>query len=174
MSITSAVLNVTPRYLSERIRGDDGGDMQLRRGVIGASLLGIVSMAIVTLFQSGVVKRLKDPPIGNFDSNKVNSSDEAYGYGGPDAPIAIAAHAVNMVLATSGPPERSHTHPWLPVLATLAAGAQAATAAKYLFYQMPKVDKAWCPYCIFDAFTHFATLALTLPEAARSVRRLRR
>jgi len=39
--------------------------------------------------------------------------------------------------------------------APLVAGAQATIAAKYLFYQMPKVDKAWCPYCIADAVTHF-------------------
>ncbi len=30
---------------------------------------------------------------------------------------------------------------------------------------MPRVDKAWCPYCILDALTHFATLVLALPEA---------
>ncbi|HEY1228012.1 MAG TPA: hypothetical protein VGF26_11905, partial [Ramlibacter sp.] len=64
-------------------------------------------------------------------------------------------------------------HPGLPLRATLVAGAQANTAARYLFYTMPKVDKAWCPYCIVDALTHLATVALTLPEARRAVRRLR-
>lgn len=35
------------------------------------------------------------------------------------------------------------------------------------------LDKAWCPCCIVDALTHFATVALTLPEALKSVRKLR-
>ena len=41
-------------------------------------------------------------------------------------------------------------------------------AAKYLFYQMPRVDRAWCPYCIVDALVHFANLGLVLPEAAEA------
>jgi uncharacterized membrane protein len=99
----------------------------------------------------------------------VNSSDEAFSYGGPDSPITITAHGANMVLASMGGSDRASRHPWLPVLAMLGAGAQAMVAAKYLFYQMPKVDRAWCPYCIVDALTHFATFALTLPEAGRAI-----
>lgn len=153
----------------------DGSDrhLDLRRGAIVASLIGIAAMAATTLLQTGVVKKLPDPPRGNFDTKKVNSSDEAYSYGGPDSPIAITTHGVNMILASLGGAERSVRHPWLPVLAALFAGAQAGTAAKYLFHQMPKVDKAWCPYCIVDALTHFATVALTLPEAAAAVRAVR-
>lgn len=45
-------------------------------------------------------------------------------------------------------------------------------AAKYLFYDMPYVDEAWCPYCIADALTHFTTFGLTLPEAIAAVRTL--
>jgi len=173
MTVTS-LMHLEPQELRRGIQRSQSREMRLRRGVVATSLLGIASMAIVTLLQSGILKHLKDPPKGNFKSDKVNSSDEAYSYGGPDAPIAITSHAVNIVLATTGMPERSVTQPWLPLLAALTAGAQAAMAAKYLFYQMPKVDKAWCPYCIFDALTHFATVALTLPEAARTMRQLRR
>jgi hypothetical protein len=35
--------------------------------------------------------------------------------------------------------------------------------------EMPKVDRAWCPYCVLDALTHFATFALTLPEARKAI-----
>ena len=79
-----------------------------------------------------------------------------------------------MTLAAAGPPARWRNRPWIPILATLTSFAQAAVAAKYLFYQMPKVKKAWCPYCIVDALTHFATFALTLPESAKAVRNLGR
>ena len=146
--------------------------MRLRRGVIGVSVVGIACMAATTLLQTGAVANLPDPPIGKFHAKKVNSSDEAHSYGGPDSPITIAAHAFNMILASSGAPSRAARQPWLPVFAAIASAAQAAVAAKYLFYQMPKVDKAWCPSCITDALTHFATLALTLPEAAKALPRL--
>lgn len=49
---------------------------------------------------------------------------------------------------------------------------QSAVAAKCLFHQMPKVDRAWCPWCIIDALTHFATLGLVLPEALKAARHL--
>ena len=162
----------SPEALREYQQHSTDEEMQLRRAVVGVSLLGITAMGIVTLLQSGLVKHLPDPPVGNFQSDKVNSSHEAYRRGTPDAPLAIKAHAFNMVLATLGGPDRAHRTPWLPILATLIAIPQAATAAQYLFYQMPKVDKAWCPYCIVDAMTMFATLGLTLKETTRSVRSL--
>jgi hypothetical protein len=49
---------------------------------------------------------------------------------------------------------------------------QALVAAKYLFYQMTYVDEAWCPYCITDALTHFATLGLVLPKALEAAQNL--
>src|SRR3546814_7620512 len=109
-----------------------------------------------------------------FHSDKVNSSNEAYGYGMPDGPLTLAAHSANVVLAAAGPPERYQDRPWIPLLASMISGTQAAVAAKYLFYTMPKVDKAWCPYCITDALTHFATFALTLPETGKALVALRR
>lgn len=157
------------RYLQE---GSDE-TLRRRRGTVAVSLIGIAAMAATTLLQMGLVRRLPDPPAGNFDTRKVNSSDEAYSYGGPDSPIAITGHGVNMILASLGGAERAERHPWLPLLATVVAAAQANTAARYLFHTMPKVDKAWCPYCIVDALTHFATVALTLPEARRALQRLR-
>lgn len=147
-------------------------EMRLRRAIVGVSLAGIAAMGIVTLFQTGIVKHLPDPPIGSFKTDKVNSSHEAYRRGTPDAPIAVTTHAINMVLATLGGRDRARRAPWLPILATLFAVPQAATAAQYLFHQMPKVDKAWCPYCIVDALTMFATLGLTARESITGVRSL--
>lgn len=165
-------LGEEPQALRSYIQDSQDSEMRIRRGVVAVSLVGIAAMTLTTLLQTGLVKNLPDPPKGNFHTKQVNSSDEAYGYGGPDSPIAITAHGVNMILASTGGPDRARRQPWLPLLATAAAGAQAITAAKYLFYQMPKVDRAWCPYCITDALTHFATLALTLPEAWKAIRGL--
>lgn len=159
-------LGTTPAELRDEIRDSDSVAMRTRRAQVVVNLIGIGAMMLTTLLQTGVVRRLPDPRIGRFDTKKVNTSDEAFSYGGPDSPINIAAHATNVILASTGSVDRARTHPWLPLAATAIAGAQAAVAAKYLFYQMPKVDHAWCPYCIVDALTHFANFSLTLREAA--------
>lgn len=154
-----------PRALREDIQGSDNRDMQLRRAVVGVSLLGIASMAPVILYQTGIIRHLPDPPVGNFHSDKVNGSPTAFGYGGPDAPLSLLAHATNLVLASFGGSRRARITGWLPLAASASAAAQAGVAGKYLFYQMPKVDKACCPYCITDAVMHMSTFALTLPES---------
>lgn len=164
--------DLEPQELRRRIQESSDSEIRLRRSIFGVSILGIASMAAVSLYQLGTVRHLPDPPTRwpHFHSDKVNTSDEAFGYGMPDGPLTIAAHAANIVLAASGPPERGRNRPWLPWLASLVSGAQAGVAAKYLFYTMPRVDKAWCPYCILDALTHFATFALTIPESYRALR----
>ena len=163
-----------PARLRRDLHDDGSPELNLRRGVVTSSLLGMASMAIVSLYQTGILRRLPDPPLESFDSDKVNASDTAYGYGAPDGTITLAAHAVNLALAAAGTADRAREQPWLPILASGLAGAQAAVAAKYLFYQMPKVERAWCGYCITDALTHLATFALTVPEAAKAVAHLRR
>lgn len=174
MRLTSAELE--PSELSRSLRNTDDREMAYRRGVVMVSLLGIASMGLVSLFQTGTIKRLPDPPVRkpHFDSEKDNGSDEAYSYGMPDAPLTVVMQALNLAIASAGPAGRVQNRPWLAFLATATASVQTAMAAKYLFYQMPKVDKAWCPYCVFDALTHFATLALTLPETRKAVMLTRR
>ncbi|MDP9415431.1 MAG: vitamin K epoxide reductase family protein [Pseudomonadota bacterium] len=163
--------DMSPEELQEQIQNSDSPEMAYRRAIVGVSLIGIGAMAIVSLLQTGVVKHLPDPPVEkpHFDTDKVNSSKEAYSYGMPDAPLTIAAHSASLAIAAAGPPERYKNRPWLPLLATALALPQAAIAAKYLFYQMPKVDKAWCPYCVTDAVMHFATVALTIPESLKAL-----
>jgi uncharacterized membrane protein len=163
-----------PQALREQIQHDDSGDMQRRRAIVAASLGGIASMVPVILYQTGIIKHLPDPPVGNFHSDKVNGSETAFGYGGPDGPMSVLTHTLSMALAAFGGADRAEQRPWVPLAASALAGAQAGVAAVYLTYQMPKVDKAWCPYCITDAFMHMGTFALTLPEAKRALDSLRR
>jgi uncharacterized membrane protein len=168
MPAITQMMGHEPRDLRQWILHDRGRNMRLRRATVAVSLIGIATMAATTLLQMGIVRRLPDPPIGNFDTGKVNLSDEAFSYGGPDSPINILAHALTMVVAATGAPDRAREHPWLPLLAAALEMPQSLVAAKYLFYQMPYVDKAWCPYCIVDALAHFATLGLVLPEAVEA------
>ena len=172
MSLMNELVGHSPEELVDQFRNDRSPTMQRRRATIAVSLLGIASMGLTTMLQTGIVRRLPDPPIRRFETKRVNLADEAFSYGGPDSPIVILAHAVNMVLASTGGADRTREQPWLPVIAAALAGAQSAMAAKYLFYQMPYVDEAYCPYCIVDALTHFATLGLVLPEAIEAAEEL--
>jgi uncharacterized membrane protein len=170
--LRDALAMAPPGPLRHDLRDTNEPGILLRRALVGVSLVGIASMAIVTLFQSGAVKHLPDPPIKGFDSDKVNSSDTAFGWGTPDAPLSIISHAVNIAIATIGTAGRHHAQPWVPLLAAGAAAPSAAVSAKYLFYQMPVEERGWCPYCIADALAHIASFGFTLWEATKAATRL--
>ncbi len=161
-----------PRQLRLELQYGDGGHLRHRRGIVGISLIGMASMAIVSMFQAGIIRHLPDPPSRKFHSDKVNSSETAYGWGTPDGPVSMAAHALNVVMATLGGKERMKNQPIIPVVSAVKAGAEAVVSVKYLFHQMPFVEKAWCGYCIVDALAHIGTFMLTLPEAGEALEQL--
>jgi uncharacterized membrane protein len=161
-----------PATLRHDLRASKAPSILLRRAVVGASFIGIGAMAVRTLYQMGFVRHLADPPIEGFDSDKVNASDTAYGWGMPDSPLSILSHAVSIVLATLGGADRAQRAPWVPLAATAAAAPAAATAAGYVFYDMPVREKGWCPYCITDALMHIAVLGFTLWESKQALGRL--
>lgn len=156
-----------PQKLRRELQKSNESDLNLRRGVIGLSLLGIAAMTVVTLFQTGVVEHLPDPPIEGFDSDKVNSSDTAYALGVPDGALSLASLAVNIPLAAFGGKNRAEEMPFVPFAAAAKATVEAAVAGWY-FYQMPTKEKAWCGYCIVGALANFGIAALTLTEAKRA------
>jgi uncharacterized membrane protein len=144
-----------------------------RRTIIGLSLVGMASMAAVTLFQTGLLSHLPDPPLPGFHSDAVNASDTAYQFGVPDGPLSLAGHAATIALTAWGGPDRPRSQPWLPLAAAGVMAAEAAVAGKYLFYQMPVVERKACVYCIVDALAHLGALALALPDARRALAELR-
>jgi uncharacterized membrane protein len=155
-----------PQSLRRELQESSESDLNLRRGVIGLSLVGMAAMTAVTLFQTGVIKHLPDPPIDAFDSDKVNSSDTAYALGVPDGALSLASLAANIPLAAFGGENRASETPLIPLAAAAKATVEAAVAGWY-FYQMPTKEKAWCGYCIIGAMTNWGIAALTLIEAKR-------
>ena len=80
-----------PKRLRYELQQEETLDLKRRRGIIVLSLVGMASMTAVTLLQTGIVKHLPDPPVGNFDSDRVNSSDTAYRFGVPDGSFHLQA-----------------------------------------------------------------------------------
>jgi uncharacterized membrane protein len=160
--------NLTPQQLRQQLQQEHTSDLKRRRGIITWSLVGIASMTAVTLLQTGIVKHLPDPPFGNFDSDRVNSSDTAYRLGVPDGSISLASLAANIPIAAFGGANRVQSKPWVPLVAAVKAAGEALAASWY-FYQMPAKEKAWCGYCIIGALANIGIAALTIPEARKAV-----
>jgi uncharacterized membrane protein len=153
--------------LRRELQEGNNENLKLRRGIIALSLVGIGAMTAVSLFQTGMVKHLPDPPLPDFDSDKVNSSDTAYALGVPDGTISLASLAVNIPLAALGGADRPEKIPLVPLAAAAKASVEAAVAGWY-FYQMPAQEKKWCAYCIVGAAANFGIAALSLMEAKKA------
>jgi uncharacterized membrane protein len=160
-----------PQKLRRELQESNSSGMNLRRAIIGLSLLGMGAMTAVSLFQTGIVKHLPDPPLDNFDSDKVNSSDTAYALGVPDGTVSLASLAANIPLAAFGGENRAEEKPLIPIAFAAKATIEAAVAGWY-FYQMPTKEKAWCGYCILGAAANVGIAALALAEAKRAWKNL--
>lgn len=173
--IRNALTNRTksPDQLRKELQYGSSKDLRRRRGIIAFSLLGMTAMAGVSILQNGLLHHLPDPPIGDFDSDKVNSSDTAYRANLPDGAVSIASLAANIPLAAYGGENRVHQFPWIPIGLAVKAVGEALTASWY-FYQMPVKEKAWCSYCIVGAISNIAIASLSLAEAKKAMQLLSR
>lgn len=167
MKDLTKIENNVPQKLRRELQNSDNSDIHLRRAVIGLSLLGIGAMTAVSLFQTGIIEHLPDPPLNSFDSDKVNSSDTAYALGVPDGTLSLASFAANIPLAAFGGENRAETQPLIPLAAAVKATVEAAVASWY-FYQMPAKEGKWCGYCIVGALANFGIAGLTLVEAKKA------
>jgi uncharacterized membrane protein len=157
--------------LRRELQDGQNGNLKLRRAVIGLSLLGIGAMTAVSLFQTGIIKHLPDPPLEDFDSDRVNSSATAYMLGVPDGTLSLASLAANIPLAAFGGADRAKRMPLVPLAAAVKASVEALVAGWY-FYQMPAKEGKWCGYCITGALANFGIAALTIMEAKEAWKNL--
>ncbi len=161
-----------PEQLRADLQHGETQDLWRRRAIIGLSLAGMASMTAVSLLQTGILEHLPDPPLKSFNSDKVNSSDVAYGFGAPDGTMGVAGFAINLPIAAFGGASRAQEQPLAPLAAAAKAAVDAFVAGWY-FYQMPAKEHAWCGYCIAAALSNFAIFGLTLPEASKALAALR-
>ncbi len=162
----------TPSRLSRELRLGRGRDLARRRGIIGLSLFGAAIGGIVGAYQTGLIRRLPDPPVGPFDSERADASDYAYSrMQTPDGLLMACTFAVTAALAGAGGADRARTHPALPVALAAKTLYDLGTALK-LAREEWNENRALCAYCQAVTLTSAAAAALSLPEAARGLRRL--
>src|SRR5690242_19379670 len=109
-----------------RLRGGHTEELEKRRIIILLSTLGLLDFSLITLYQTGVIKKLPDIPSKLFDSNKVNAADSAYATGAPDGAISALVYALILVLASAKGTKLSGRK---KIHDTLLGGAVAANAA---------------------------------------------
>ena len=80
-----------PQQLSLELRTGQSPDMTRRRWIIGLSMLGGSMGQLVTLYQTGIIDYLPDPPGQQlFDADRVDASNYAYSrFNSPDGPIMV-------------------------------------------------------------------------------------
>lgn len=161
-----------PARLSRELREGRGDDLRRRRWIVGLSLFGAAMGGVVSAYQMGLVRRLPDPPVGPFDSERVDASNYAYKrLDVPDGLLMLGTYAVTAGLAGAGPGDRAESRPWLP-LALAAKALYDVQTNMRLAREEWQENHALCAYCQSANLASLATAALAMPEAWRAAQRL--
>jgi uncharacterized membrane protein len=146
-----------PQQLSRELRHDPA--LGRRRGIVALSAAASASMALIALYQTGVIRSLPDLPGRFFDANRVDASPDAYArLATPDAVLGLGSYAATMGLAAIGGRDR-------PRLLDAALAAKvlfdAANAAHLTVKQWTQF-RAFCIWCLLAAGATFAMVPLAL------------
>jgi uncharacterized membrane protein len=153
-------------YSSDHLTEIKMNNKDVRKKILTLSAIGLVDFGVISMYQTGVFKRLPDLPGKIFDSNKVNAAPDAYIMGIPDGPISAVAYAAIMVLAAKGSNNNTKSKPLFDILLSSIILGNAAGAAYYM-YNMIFKQKKICIYCVTGALINFASAAIVAPIAIR-------
>lgn len=161
-----------PDRLGRELRESDDRHLERRRRVALLTLGASASMAVVSLYQLGLVKHLPEPPIPGLDADRVDASEEAYELlDTPDGVLGLGSYAATLALASMGGARRWRGRPWLPLALTAKATVDAVQAARLTRDQWTR-HGAFYSWCLGAAAGTFM-VPLTLPEARDAPRALR-
>lgn len=153
-----------PQQLSRELREGNSPDLQRRRQIIGLSMVGATMGQLVSLYQTGIIKHLPDPPVSIFDADRVDSSEYAYKrLDTPDGLMMITTYAITAWLAGAGGENRAQTNPWLPIAMGAKIAVDVATNLKLASEEWQE-NKALCEYCQVASLASIASLAIAAPE----------
>ena len=162
-----------PKQLSEELRQGKNPHMSRRRAIIGLSMLGGSMGQLVTLYQTGIVNHLPDPPGQQiFDADRVDASNYAYSrFNSPDGPIMIVTYALTAWLAAAGGLDRARRNPLLPIAMGVKLVLDGVVSAELAREEWSE-NKAFCEYCQVATVCSVASIVLAVPEVLTAVRTL--
>jgi uncharacterized membrane protein len=159
--------------LSRELRLGSSHHLRRRRRIIGLSTIASGSMALITLYQTGLLRHLPEPPLAKLDADRVDASSEAYSrLRTPDAAVGLASYATTIVLAAMGGEDRAQSEPWIVLALAGKLAFDAANAIRLTIDQAVK-QKAYCFWCLIAATVTLASAPLVVPEAREALRALR-
>jgi hypothetical protein len=136
-----------------------------RRLAASMTLIGMVSLSIIALYQIGALKTLPEPPIPGLDADKVNGSAEAFDLlHTPDAILGLGSYAVTLGLITAGKANRAETQSWIPLTLAAKSGLDAFVALSLTRKSWTKF-RAFSLYSLVTALVTCVNFPLVLPEA---------
>jgi len=163
---------VKPETLSHQLRLGSGNFLPQRRGIVGLSMVAVGSMALITLYQMGIIKHLPEPPLPGLNADKVDASAKAYSrLSTPDGVLGLGNYAITMGLAAMGGQDRAMRQPWIP-LALAAKVLFDVSQAIRLFLDQKSKYHAFCSWCLLSAGSTLAIVPLVIPETYATVRHL--
>lgn len=163
---------MNPSQLSHELREENNADLTRRRWIIGLSMIGATMAQVVSLYQTGIIKELPDPPLPGFDSDRVDASEYAYSrFQTPDGFMMLTNYSITAWLAGAGGKDRAQDAPWLPIALTAKTLIDSVVAAELAREEWSE-NEALCAYCQIATLCSFASVALSLPEAMSAVNTL--
>lgn len=160
-----------PIEVRDELLNSKSKDLVRRRKLVWLSFLGLINFSVISLLQSGVIKKLPDIPSRVFDTNNIITSKFAYIAGVPDAPVSNVLFAATMVLSTVGGSEKATRKPASDIL--LGAVVLGHTiGAGIMLYDMLFRKKRLCMYCLIGAGVIFASAAIIEPAVTKNIKRI--
>jgi uncharacterized membrane protein len=160
-----------PKEIRDELRHGDSEDLERRRKLVALSVAGLTDFNIISLLQTGVVRRLPDLPYSVFDTNGINTSKTSFAMGVPDAVISSVMFAMKMALATAGGSEKASRKPIFDLLLGAVSLGHAVGAAQ-MTYNMLFKKKKICIYCLTGAGIIFSSAAVIAPTAIKSAKKI--
>ncbi len=162
---------MTPEALSHELRLGAGEFLGRRRRVVVLALIAAGAMMPISLYQTGVIPHLPEPPLPGLDADAVDAAGEAYALlATPDAVLGLGSYAVTLGLAAMGGERRAETRRWIPLALAAKVVLDAVMAAKLTWDQWTR-HRAFCSWCLLAAGASFAAVPQVVPEARAALRR---
>lgn len=151
--------------LSNELRNGESADLTRRRWIIGLSMVGSTMAQVVSMYQTGIIKELPDPPLPFFDSDRVDASNYAYSrLDTPDGFMMLANYAITGWLAGAGGKDRAKENPILPIAMAGKTLLDTVTSLELAREEWSE-NKAFCAYCQVATACSALSFLLSIPEA---------